>query len=342
MRISTLSRGSAGLLLLASVGMACSVFWGLEKLKEPYRLNESYFGVVEQVSVKTRLLIDNYLRTGDAADLQKAQGFLAGEFKDSLSQLPSSLQTAIFPAINDLQQSMEVDLRSAGKLAGGIQSLLLQNEREQIASLDSLQDYVTEAEHSASAELVAQYRAHISKLLHLIAKRSILRSSYFSAPSSQIKMSLEQISQDIESEAQTIQKLPLLGVKAEVEEDEFAALMGLDEAEDESSAESIDKGEEIGGEIAYLAGRYLPELERTVSLVELGISAKIRVGELTRALEQRVKASKSYIDQERQNVEDLVITLLVGFLLLLFIVCVISAILQLRVLSGMSRVSSYI
>lgn len=341
MRISALTRVSVGMLFVAVIGMATTVFWGLFKLKEPFQLIESYNLVVEQVSVKTRLLIDDYLKTGNAAALQKAEDFLETELSASVSQLPAIFQKALLPEIKSLQQSLAVDLRAAGKLAGDIQGLMLQNERELLALLERLQDYVDQGGGESSSSAARRIQQAGYDILYLNAKRAVLRSSYFGSPSAALQSSLEAISQEMVVAAERLNQLPLLGVLAEAETDEFSAMMGLDgSASEEASAEDI--GDQITDDILYLIKRYIPELARTSELVELGQAAQSQVGQLVTELENRVLKSKGYIDEIRADTEALVITLLIIFLILLFVSGVASALLQFRVLSGIGRVSDYI
>ncbi|OMH28371.1 hypothetical protein BGP75_20930 [Motiliproteus sp. MSK22-1] len=329
---------------MAIIGMAGSVFLGLEKLKEPFKLNEAYFKTVEQISVKTRLLVDDYLKTGNASGLRLAQNFLEGELRVSVSELPLTLQESLLPAIDDLQASLEVDLRAAGKLASGIQGLLVQNEREMLASLDSLQDYIDRAEGTASVGPVNNLRQTLTRILYKTAERSVLRSRYFEQPSKEIERSIANISQQIEREAVALKQLPLLGVEQEPEEDSFESMMGLDERRSDTSAmlEVVDAGGEITDEILYLSRRYLPELKRTADLIELGKIAETKVSMLTNALENRVRQSKNYIDQLRSDAENLVIVSMTLFLGVLTLVGGFTVIVQARVLSGICIISAYI
>ncbi len=342
MRISSLTRFSSGMLLIAIIGMAASVFWGLAKLKEPFLLSERYHQVVQQVSVKTRLLIDDYLRTGDASALQKAQDFLSSELPEAVVLLPDVFQQALLPEVAKLEESLAVDLRAAGKLSGNIQGLMLQNERELLAALETLQDYIRSGMDTAASDDVQALQLAAFQIAQMNAKRALLRSRYFSSPSDQLKQSLVQISQEIVVKAEQLNQLPLLGIMVEEEEDEFSAMMGLDSDSGDSPAKVADKGDQITDDIYYLTQRYVPELEQTARQVQLGESAKKQVGQLTAVLEARVLESKQYIDQIRTDAENRVITLLIVFLGLLFITGAISALLQFRVLSGMRVVSVYI
>lgn len=342
MRISSLTRFSSAMLLVAIIGMAASVFWGLAKLKEPFLLSESYHQVVQQVSVKTRLLIDDYLRTGDASALQKAQDFLSSELPETVALLPDVFQQALLPEVEKLEKSLAVDLRAAGKLAGNVQGLMLQNERELLAALETLQDYIRSGVDTAASDDVQALQLAAFQLAQMNAKRALLRSRYFSSPSDQLQQSLVQISQEIVVKAEQLNQLPLLGIMVEEEEDEFSAMMGLDSDSRDSPANVADKGDQITDDIYYLTQRYVPELEQTARQVQLGESAKKQVEQLTAMLEARVLESKQYIDQIRTDAENRVITSLILFLGLLCITGAISALLQFRVLSGMRVVSAYI
>ncbi|EGG99359.1 methyl-accepting chemotaxis sensory transducer [gamma proteobacterium IMCC2047] len=219
---------------------------------------------------------------------------------------------------------------------------MLQNERELLAALETLQDYIRSGMDTAASDDVQALQLAAFQIAQMNAKRALLRSRYFSSPSDQLKQSLVQISQEIVVKAEQLNQLPLLGIMVEEEEDEFSAMMGLDSDSGDSPAKVADKGDQITDDIYYLTQRYVPELEQTARQVQLGESAKKQVGQLTAALEARVLESKQYIDQIRTDAENRVITLLIVFLGLLFITGAISALLQFRVLSGMRVVSVYI
>ncbi len=340
MKISILTRLSAVMLCVAVLGVAASVFWGLQKLKEPYLLTTYYFETTEKISVKTRHLIDVYLGSGDAQALSMAASFIDTDLRSSVEALPIELQEALSPSIDALKESLEVDLRAAGKLAQNPQTLLLQNERELYASLDSLKDYMSEAGAAVDGDLLRSYRRIRDQLVQLVSLRALVRSEYFSTFNPSFLESLETYNQDISVLTGELKALPLLGVQAEEEVDEFAVLMGLEP--DVEKTEEVDKGEEIISEINYLASRYSLELDNTLEMVAQGNAAKSKVAALIVTLENEAQKGKTYIDEMRKDVQSQVILGVVAFLGLLILVGSASVLLQFAVLRGIRNVANYI
>lgn len=341
MRISVLTRLSAVMLFAAVIGVATSVFWGLEKLKKPYELITYYYETTEKISVKTRHFIDVYLASGDASALQMAQTFIDTELSEAVAELPTELQEALSPSIEELKISLEQDLRAAGKIAQNPQTLLLQNERELYSALDSLNDYILEAQDQADSALVNQYKLLKFELVRAVGLRALVRSNYFATLNDAFLETLQLESKHITELADQLAELPLLGIEAAEEVDEFAAMMGLD-AEESDSAESVDKGEDILNEIRYLANRFVLELENTLVVIGKGNAAKNKVSALIISLEDEARFGKVYIDEMRGQVQAQVITAVILFLALLIAVGVASVYLQFSVLNGIRHVANYI
>lgn len=339
MRIAVLTRLSALLLLLAVIGVAASVYLGLKKLEQPFELNAAYFETLESVSVESRRYINAYLNSGDATVLAAAQEFINTNLQESLLRLPESIQLSVRPSLQALSEGLEVDLRAAGKLSSNPQSLLLQNERELYGSLDSLRDYIAEAEHSAPSSLREQYRQLSGDITQLVEQRGLVRSDYFATLNETLIEGLQSRSQEIVSLAQSLKALPLLGVKEEAEVDQFAALMGL---ETDDSTEAVDKGEEIINEINYLANRYVTELNNTLAVVDAGLEAKGRVDGLVQELEARARESKQVIDQMRDQVQHNVLMGVSLLLLMLVLIGLLAMALQFSVIRGIGRVNEAI
>lgn len=344
MRLSSLTRLTTGLLIIAMAGVAISVYWGIKQLQAPFLLNQLYFETAESISVKTRLLIDSYLKTGDISDLSVAQNFLADQVAGSINALPEPLQLALNPAVEALENSMEGELRAAGKLAGDLQNLISQNERETLATLDSLNDYIAQGRNAANRAAADQLTAIMVQILQRVSSRILQRDRYFRIPSTPLRQSIVLNSQQIDELIIKLKGLPLLGVVSRVEEDDFAALLNLSASnnEPESHLESMDAGVEIIDELASLSKRYLIELENTTKSITLGTKAQKNVSLLTHELEIRVKESKGFIDEVRSETEKQVFIALCIFIFLLFITGLITTMEQRQVMLGIHRVALYL
>lgn len=337
MRIASLSRISAGILLVAIAGVATSVFWGLQQLQLPFDLKQNYFQVVEQVSVKTRQKIENYLSTGNAADLQAAQEFLSGELHQSLARLPQQLSTTLESPLATLQQGLETDLRAAGKLAGETQGLLLQNERETLDLLESLADYASSAPEQNRTE-ANRYQQLVSQAAILVARRAVQRSSYFGSPNDTRLQSLIKQSHELQALVDQVRSQAELGVWKTEDIDDFAAMMGGD-AQEQGRTEI---GDELKSALAYTVSRYVGEIERTAAGVRDGQLAEAQVAALVSDLEQQLVQGQSYLDQIKSDIEFNVITIVSLLLVLLLVVSVTSSLIQIRFVRGVGKVVHYL
>ena len=142
MRLTILNRVISSLLLVAILGMGSSVYWGVQKLQQSFSLNQEYFQLVEDISIKYHSLISSYLDTGNLTALDTAKSYLNKDIPNSLQRMPPAIQQALQPHIEKLQANMELRLLNAGKLAGDIQKLITQNEIETLKVVESLYEYI--------------------------------------------------------------------------------------------------------------------------------------------------------------------------------------------------------
>ncbi|MCL6415749.1 methyl-accepting chemotaxis protein [Aestuariirhabdus sp. Z084] len=325
------------MLLLSIVGMALSVAWGFRQLQTPFAANAAYFYLVEKVSVDTRQRIEKYLDSGDAAQLQEAQSFLDGELREAFEILPEALQVLISPALDGLRQGVKTDLRAAGKLAGDQQGLLLQNERETLDALTSLQEYAAAAPEAEPATLNA-YRTAVYTLQLSVARRAIVRSSYFDRPSLAGRQQLLSDSEQIVGLARRLADLPALGVWVEAEVDDFAAMMGSED----SGTERIEQGEEPKAELSYLAGRYVAELNRSLSNIDNARLASDKVNALLAELEQTLQQGQDLLSELKAQIEQRVMAIVVLLLGVLTAVGLLASVVQRSLVKEIDQVGEFL
>jgi methyl-accepting chemotaxis protein len=350
MRLIVLNRITSTLLLVAILGMGASVLWGVSQLKQSFQLNQQYFSLVEKLTVKNRILIDNYLKTGNLADLNVAQNFIDKEIPASMSQLPAALQQALQPILNTLQRSMRQKLLSAGKLANDIQGLISQNERESLALIESLNDYIRDARNNDNQQQASDLQRSLLPISDHLAQRIIERDRYFrlasdSNKSAKVLSNIKRLSRLILEDIKYLQSLPLLGAMLAEEEDDFAAMMELDPVENNDIQDTytqVDAGSELINELSSLTKRYTGEIERTSALVAFGLSAKKEVSNIIEQLIIEVSSSKKYIDQQRASIESTVYLLLFIFLLLLVLIGVSVLIAQTKTMRAINQIARYL
>lgn len=350
MRLIVLNRITSTLLLVAILGMGASVLWGVDQLKQSFLLNQQYFSLVEKLTVKNRLLIDNYLKTGNLADLHVAQRFIEEEIPETMSLLPTPLQLSLQPILEKLQRSMQEKLLSAGKLASDIQGLISQNERDSLALIESLNEYIRDARNTDNQQQAYDLQRSLLPISHHLAQRIIERDRYFRLAnnpqkSEKILSNINRLSNLILEDINHLQTLPLLGAMLEAEEDDFAAMMELDSAQNEATqdtATQVDVGSELIDELSSLAKRYTKEVERTSVLVAFGLSAKNEVSDIIEQLIVEVASSKQHIDQHRASIESTVYLLLFVFLFLLVLVGISVLVAQTKTMRAINQIARYL
>ncbi|MGB1239570.1 MAG: methyl-accepting chemotaxis protein [Pseudomonadales bacterium] len=342
MRLLMLVAVTSSLLLFSILGVGLSVYWGFSQLQAPFEMNRRYYSAVENISVKTRDLIGDYLRSGNMASFTETRQFLDGELRTSVAQLPQHLQGELMAAVDALIRSVNDDLRDAGKLSGDVARLVSQNESEMIAAVTSLQQYIEQGASADNREKVVALEEKAVHILELIALRTLVRERYFRTPSPQLEHSVVDYTAQLQTLIVTLQALPLLGVVSEVEEDDFAALMGLESEDETQQTAQGDAALDIIAELNTLNKRYPRELARSREILALGERAHSHLDALIVNLEEKALATKGYIDAQRETVQRKVTWAVSLLLLILLSAGLISAAVQLSVTRGIRAVADYL
>jgi len=300
MSISQLLRLALAALFVVTAVLVGSIGWSISSLDQAFSQNDAYHRYTQQIGQQIQAPINNYLLSGNAS--------LLSEIEDNITQLGSEEKTAGLPdniraqlteQLATLNESLGSTLREAGKLANP-QALLIQNERESGQTIGTLRDYISEAPDSANT-LKLQYLITLVEIQELISQRTLARERYFEKPTPSIQRSLNQSIQLIQQKTARLYDLPRLGVMAEEEEDDLAAMLGLTADEDEENS-AEDKGEEPLSQLRSLAARYSKELDNAQRYVALkqhsNDSAMAQLETLTssfRTLEQTIASHQQEI-----------------------------------------------
>ena len=299
MSISQLLRLALTALFVVIALLVSSIWWSISSLDQAFEQNDAYHRYTQQIGQQIQTPINNYLLSGNASLLTEIENNIAQlGSEEETSGLPDDIRTQLSTQLNTLNESLGGTLREAGKLASP-QALLVQNERESSQTIGTLRDYIAEAPIDM-LELKVQYLMALVELQELISQRTLARERYFEKPSPAVQKSLNQVIQLIGQKADTLYALPRLGVEQAAEEDDLAAMLGLEVEDDEQISE--DKGEEPLSQLRSLAHRYSKELDnaqRYVSLKEHSNStAMSQLATLTdsfSALEQTIATRQNEI-----------------------------------------------
>ena len=312
MRLKLLTNFNTALLLIACIALAVTLWWSQRALQQPVQLMERYLTLSQQFQRGVADNIQAYLSSGNAVQHSAATQAI-DTFDDSIEQLPQQLTAELRPSLHQLREFSANQLLAAGKLAGDPQGLLLQAEREMLAALEQLSQYVD----SANSPSATSYRKPLqdagSRLLRLAHARERFTSQGRSELLSDVERELKALAQ----QAEALDKLPLLGVQQADNSASmgFAALLGLDDAQQEQQPQ--DSGIDLKRELSALVRRYPGELQRTRELVEqrqqLALTTTERVTQVQQALaalEPLVKGEYARIQGEVRLIQGLMIGLI--------------------------------
>ncbi|MFJ7143628.1 MAG: methyl-accepting chemotaxis protein [Pseudomonas protegens] len=311
MRLKLLTNLNTLLLVAVCLALGATLWWSQRALERPYLLMERYLGLSQQFQNQVARNIEDYLASGDALRLSSAAQAIEA-LQGELTELPPQLAQSLRPSLAGLDDFSRTDLLAAGKLAGDPQALLLQAEREMGANLEQLSQYASGAK---SGDAPAYLPLLLSASQHL-GKLSLARDKLVSSGRSELAADVEREVNNIRSQADRIEALPLLGVAASGESgsDDFAALMGLENTQ-QTAAE--DAGVGLKRELHSLLNRYPAELERTRQQIQkrtdLSAATLLKITAVRQAiaeLEPAVRAQHGQIQGEVRLMQGLMIGLI--------------------------------
>ncbi|WP_277053312.1 methyl-accepting chemotaxis protein [Zestomonas thermotolerans] len=318
MRLKQLTNLSTALLVTACVALGATLWWSERALEQPYLLMQRYLNLSQQFQHQVADNVQAYLASGDALRHSQASQAIV-DLEGRLGELPVALAEQLRPSLEELRQFVSTDLLAAGKLAGDPQGLLLQAEREMGGALEQLAKYAAD---SASADAGAYQAALFSAAQHL-ARLGHARGKLVGSGRDELAADVERELAILAQQSARLDGLPLLGVTAQEETgNDFAALLGLDQGEEQTEAE--DQGIALKRELASLIKRYPAELARTRALIEqrsaLATASAAKVAQLQQALaalEPAVRAEHGRIQGEVRLIQGLAIGLILLIALLL-------------------------
>ena len=311
MRLQQLTNFSTILLITACVALGTTLWWSEGALERPYRLMQRYMGLSQQFQQQIADNIHAYLGSGDALRHKQAQQAIE-QLEGQLSELPPQLADNLRPSLTELNQFVTGDLLAAGKLAGDPQGLLLQAEREIGGALDQLHRYAKDSGNTQATQYDQQLFLAAQHLVRLGQARNKLVSSGREELAKDVELELTALSRN----AAELDQLPLLGVTDNTSaSNSFAAMLGLDNADEQQQAE--DQGIDLKRELGSLIRRYPAELQRTQALIrqrtELAQASNVRIDKLQQALaalEPQVLAEHGRIQGEVRLIQGLMIGLI--------------------------------
>jgi len=125
-KLSDVSKILITLVLSFMISAVAIGVWGWNELDKPYKISQTFQTYQSAFDTDTRILLERYLATGDANNLQQAETILDGLLNTNIDWLNEQDNLKIQEAIKHLQNNVQL-VRSAGKLASNPQALLINN-----------------------------------------------------------------------------------------------------------------------------------------------------------------------------------------------------------------------
>ncbi len=297
MKISQISKMVTALLLLVVLGFGAAVSWSLQHLNHAFGMVAFFGQQKDYIYSRINQPIISYLSNGDAALLgeidrqaQQLEAAIGGN-----AELSAAVKTPLLALLAEVRQSTLSELLAAGKLADP-QVLLVNNEQQLAAHLQTLLDYVEQARTASAADkqvylvLIAQSQAG---LLNLSRARQGFFASGRQSTGDAIQHNLQQVTASIAR----LQQLPLLGVMKKTEQDEQAFSLG--DAKAEEAAE--DMAVEPIAELDFLIKRYGKDLTNAQQVLKQKGSTRQASDRQMRQFQDRLLALDQQITVEYQR-----------------------------------------
>lgn len=326
MKISRINLIAGAILLLVVTLMAVSMFWSLERLDDSFDKTRSYQQLQEEINTQVTRPTLIYLSTGNAS--------LLTEIDNALSQLilkdarVTSLTNNGLPEVQDtlteLQSVALFQLRAAGKLRQP-QELLINNEREILATLSQLSDYIIEGGIDQPT-LKKRYDALMNKLSFTISELAHSRQRFFSsdqANRSDIDLRLEILKQMSDK----LNKLPRFNIYTETESSNaLGSLLGNNSEQTETTRDEL--GDLYIQELSSLSRRYSKEL-LNIEKIYANRAESIRATTLLiDQLNNQLQTNQNRLQKHYDTTEESVYLLLVISIALIVIIGLIMSILN--------------
>lgn len=328
MKLSDVSKILITIIISFIISAVVIGIWGWNELDKPYKISQTFQTYKSSFDTETRILLERYLVTGHADNLQQAETILDRLYATNIDWLNEQDNIEIQKSIKQLQNNVQL-VRSAGKLAGNPQALLINNERERAGDLSQLRKYINKAVEYDYVRKIKFFDLLV-QLNQSLERLTLYRQQYFDNPSDNSKRSL--INENI-AFAQTLSNtiaLPPFGIYTEVDED----------------ALSPEEPEEIGqlslNSLTSLTNRYSKELDNTTALETRSKTSQVSLNESMEQLTSLLNSHQSQIDDIKQDITSRVKWVMLVSIVVIVIAVALLFILQNKVIVHLTQLEAFL
>ena len=338
MKISQVTRTTtASYFVIASLLIAL-LLWSLLQFRNAFEQNDAYNKVWGHSAIELNEIIENYLSTGEASKLQGAEDFIQNTIIPSLDDIPSSVQAPILAQLKRIEASLKSDVRAAGKLSGNPYALIENNELQMRLSLDVFADKTQEFIDAKNLQDAAIYLASQAHLYGGLAHMRQAKDDYLKQKNDVNYQRLIDSIASFQDHVQELNSLPILVLQEQQSSndvDDLSALMGW--TSDEEETEIVDPLEDTKSELHTWSGRYLKDIESSLSNIESALNAQQSIRQLIIELKNIINNGSHTIQDNAEQTQKQTLIAFSAFVILMLLVTTLVHQFQSRVVVGSAR-----
>ncbi|MCW8356567.1 MAG: methyl-accepting chemotaxis protein [Marinomonas sp.] len=339
MKISHVTRTTTVSYFIIAAMLVALLLWSLMQFRNAFEQSDSYTQVWEYSAIDLKQQIEGYLSSGEASALQSAQDFIETKIRPALNSLPDTIKDPINEQLIEIENSLQSDVRAAGKLSGNPFALIENNEHQTLLSLDTLADKVLSYQAKNGLQEAAPYLASQALLYADLAHVSSAKDDYLANKTPDNYQRLVDSITLFQSHIEDFSKLPILSLGENQEEsagDDLSSLMGW-ASESEDAQDEVDPLEETKSELHTWSGRYLKDVDSSLINIQQAITAQNKIRALISQLETILKAGTEDIQESAQDTQKQTLLAFSVFVILMILTTISVHIFQNKVVVKSAR-----
>lgn len=312
MRVSSFSRLSVSAISIFAAIFLATMYHVGESLSQSQAQYTGYQTLISLTTIKFNRTIVEYLQTGDAALLNKAQTQLANIVKQTHRLNIDKLSKKIDTQAKALAYNIDTKFRAMGKLSGDPLVLLRNGEQEMLALNNHLASYV---QGTVVLTLQAQFNYLIKTqaIGKLLADLVSAREAIFTNKKGNIQ-SIKPILHELQSLGRFLSVQPVLAIYEESDDEDLDDddLLGEPEEQQELSIEAIR-------ELQSLFNRYQYELENTLAQQQQRQMGLALLAQQVGNIEKAIMQGEADISQQQKQMNKQLYIIVIGLLIFLVV-----------------------
>jgi methyl-accepting chemotaxis protein len=339
LKISHVTRTTTVSYFIIAAMLVALLLWSLMQFRNAFEQSDSYTQVWEYSAIDLKQQIEGYLSSGEASALQSAQDFIETKIRPALNSLPDAIKDPINEQLIEIENSLQSDVRAAGKLSGNPFALIENNEHQTLLSLDTLADKVLSYQAKNGLQEAAPYLASQALLYADLAHVSSAKDDYLANKTPDNYQRLVDSITLFQSHIEDFSKLPILSLGENQEEsagDDLSSLMGW-ASESEDAQDEVDPLEETKSELHTWSGRYLKDVDSSLINIQQAITAQNKIRALISQLETILKAGTEDIQESAQDTQKQTLLAFSVFVILMILTTISVHIFQNKVVVKSAR-----